>query len=370
MKVVMYSRNNSPAVPAVVLSSLTAVEELKSDGKPALNLLILDEDKLQSGSAIDLNKAFNLIHTVRHASHPDVVSGQENESYSETHLDLSAIETSDSEQASTRHQLAGLEDEERIAVVCHEANRAYCATLGDLSQPEWQDAPGWAQDSAMSGVIFHLDALRKGEHKTPEESHRAWLAQKEAEGWTYGPVKNPETKEHPCFLPYGMLPIEAKIKDYIFSSIVKAFYEAWYGLVSSNPDSVQYLKNENALLQDKLDIYTRCAIQEPYGRAGESIPCCQAMFDYAADLQKKIDTLEAGTAPETPNPTTDQSESPSSEATPVPASTPSSEVSEVSADPQTSADATTCSEPATEAGTSPETSQPPAEEKATEPQPQ
>ena len=28
-----------------------------------------------------------------------------------------------------------------IAMICHEANRAYCAANGDESQPSWNEAP-------------------------------------------------------------------------------------------------------------------------------------------------------------------------------------------------------------------------------------
>ena len=44
-----------------------------------------------------------------------------------------------------------------IAEVCHEANRAYCRTLGDFSQPAWVDAPEWQRNSAINGVNFHVD---------------------------------------------------------------------------------------------------------------------------------------------------------------------------------------------------------------------
>jgi len=43
-----------------------------------------------------------------------------------------------------------------IAIVCYEANRAYCKSLGDHSQPHWSDAPKWQQDSAIKGVEFCL----------------------------------------------------------------------------------------------------------------------------------------------------------------------------------------------------------------------
>jgi hypothetical protein len=38
----------------------------------------------------------------------------------------------------------------------------------------------------------------------------------------YGEVKNTETKEHPCFMPYDHLPVEQKSKDYLFKQIVNS----------------------------------------------------------------------------------------------------------------------------------------------------
>lgn len=113
-----------------------------------------------------------------------------------------------------------------IAKVCHEANRTYCLTLGDKSQQSWDDAPAWQRDSARNGVNFHLAALLQGKEPTPSASHDSWLEEKRGDGWRYGPTKNPDTKEHPCFVPYEELPVEQRLKDYIFSAIVKAFYVA------------------------------------------------------------------------------------------------------------------------------------------------
>lgn len=103
-----------------------------------------------------------------------------------------------------------------IARVAHEINRAYCASLGDASQPAWEDAPEWQKASALAGVDMHL----ANPDATPEQSHESWLAQKSAEGWKYGPVKDAEKKEHPCFLPYADLPAEQKAKDYLFRGVV------------------------------------------------------------------------------------------------------------------------------------------------------
>ena len=118
----------------------------------------------------------------------------------------------------------------QVAPICHEANRAYCAALGDTSQPTWEEAPHWQRESAVKGVEFHLASLRADKEPTPSASHDSWLDQKRSEGWQYGPIKNPELKLHPCFLPYEGLPIEQQAKDYIFAGIVTACYRA--GVVS------------------------------------------------------------------------------------------------------------------------------------------
>ena len=108
---------------------------------------------------------------------------------------------------------------EQIATICHEANRSYCETLGDHSQLVWGDAPDWQKDSARNGVKFHLEHPDAG----ASASHENWLSQKFDEGWSYGPIKDPEKKEHPCCVPYEELPEEQRAKDYLFRSVVHAF---------------------------------------------------------------------------------------------------------------------------------------------------
>lgn len=107
---------------------------------------------------------------------------------------------------------------ELIAKVCHEANRAYCKALGDGSQLPWDEAPEWQRKSAVLGVEF----IRDNPDAKPSASHESWLAEKERDGWKYGPEKDPELKEHPCFVPYDELPTEQKAKDYIFGGVARA----------------------------------------------------------------------------------------------------------------------------------------------------
>lgn len=104
-----------------------------------------------------------------------------------------------------------------IGRVCHEVNRAYCQALGDDSQPTWEDAPTWQRESARMGVDLHMSG-----NFGPEASHISWMNQKLAEGWAYGPVKNPDLKQHPCLVPFDQLPREQQAKDYLFRAVVHA----------------------------------------------------------------------------------------------------------------------------------------------------
>lgn len=110
---------------------------------------------------------------------------------------------------------------EATARAAHEANRAWCLAYGDDSQLPWDEAPEWQRTSAMHGVRGVLAG------NGPEQSHESWLEEKLRTGWKYGPVKDPEKKEHPCFVPYAELPPEQKAKDQVFVGVVRAFVAAW-----------------------------------------------------------------------------------------------------------------------------------------------
>ncbi len=111
-------------------------------------------------------------------------------------------------------------DTVQIAGACHKANRLYCESIGDFTQPLWAYAPIWQRESAIAGVENCLNA----DNWSPEQSHESWLAQKEADGWIYGEAKDPERKEHPCMVPYDQLPAEQKVKDIIFVTIARTLF--------------------------------------------------------------------------------------------------------------------------------------------------
>jgi RyR domain len=136
-----------------------------------------------------------------------------------------------------RRHLIGWVD--ACARAAHEVNRAYCLALGDTSQPAWDDAPEWQKSSARNGVASALNG------HTPEQSHEGWCAEKRFSGWTYGPVKDPEKKQHPCLVPYAELPLNQRAKDLLFVQTVRAMATALH--VVSGGKTTQQLALEHAL---------------------------------------------------------------------------------------------------------------------------
>lgn len=107
---------------------------------------------------------------------------------------------------------------EDIARVCHEANRAVQIVSGDPVVSEtWERTPREIQESVVKGVEAALAGV------SSRTLHEAWVKDKEAAGWVYGPEKSMLHKTHPCMVDYDHLPEEHKIKDDVFNNIVRAF---------------------------------------------------------------------------------------------------------------------------------------------------
>lgn len=106
----------------------------------------------------------------------------------------------------------------RIAMVCHQANKAWCEMHEDYSQKDWDKAEDWQRQSAITGVLFRIGNPEAGH----DAQHNAWLEDKKKDGWVYGEVKDTVAKTHPCIVPFEELPEIQKKKDALFCSIVDA----------------------------------------------------------------------------------------------------------------------------------------------------
>ena len=107
---------------------------------------------------------------------------------------------------------------ESIAKLCHEANREFCASIGDASQKPWEEAPQWQKDS----VIVGIQTLLRYPDFNAEDLHQAWVDHKAESGWVFGPRKDETAKTHPCMIAYGELPVAQKSKDLLFIAMVRA----------------------------------------------------------------------------------------------------------------------------------------------------
>ena len=156
----------------------------------------------------------------------------------------------------------------QIARVAHEVNRAYCQALSDNSQPTWEDAPQWQRDSALLGVKLHTENPNAG----AQASHESWMSQKLAEGWEYGPTKDPEAKRHPCIVPFDALPAEQQAKDHLFRGVVHAVSSTFQG----------------ALTHESLNLLTFCVLvlRNGFTVTGES--ACASPENFDAEIGRKI----------------------------------------------------------------------------------
>ena len=108
---------------------------------------------------------------------------------------------------------------EMIARTAHEAVRSLAQSFGDNSHLSWEASPDWVRESAINGAALHI----LNPDLTAEATHEAWLKAKQEEGWSCGPTKDADRKEHPCMVPYAELTREHRLKDHLFKATVDAF---------------------------------------------------------------------------------------------------------------------------------------------------
>lgn len=109
---------------------------------------------------------------------------------------------------------------EAAARAAYEANRAYCVALKHPTQPPWEQA----SEEDQASYAKRIRGVLAG--NGPQQSHESWLVEKAAAGWKFGPVKDVEKKEHPCFRPYAELPPEQQYKDFLFIAVARAMLTA------------------------------------------------------------------------------------------------------------------------------------------------
>ncbi|WP_300613928.1 RyR domain-containing protein [Trebonia sp.] len=113
--------------------------------------------------------------------------------------------------------------DEEIARVIHAANAELQRIQGDPAPSlPWDSETGEIRQGAIDNVAYARDGV------TTATLHEAWLRDKAAHGWTYGPEKDSRAKTHPCMVPYGELPAEQRDKSRLFVAIVRALTHDMY----------------------------------------------------------------------------------------------------------------------------------------------
>ncbi len=110
---------------------------------------------------------------------------------------------------------------EALAKILHEANRAYCESIGDDTQLLWEATRDNIRASTIDNVLY----VMKNPDVAPSAIHYNWVILKAADGWVFGEIKDAVRKTHPCMVAYSDLPEEQRAKDDLFQGIVLALMD-------------------------------------------------------------------------------------------------------------------------------------------------
>ena len=104
----------------------------------------------------------------------------------------------------------------KIAQVMHEAVRAWQKANGQPAAPPWPRAPRWMRDASKEAVLWRIN----NPEAPASAQHDQWLAQKKADGWTFGRKKSGSKKTHPMMIAYNDLPEVERRKDAMVGALV------------------------------------------------------------------------------------------------------------------------------------------------------
>ena len=102
-----------------------------------------------------------------------------------------------------------------------------------------------------SDVELSKELLDLGE-AIAENAHDIWAVDRQAEGWTYGPIRDEKTKETPCMVPYSKLPENEKDYELIANKIQELIENKELYFKSINNFGKYVPNNENYKIQIKL----------------------------------------------------------------------------------------------------------------------
>lgn len=105
--------------------------------------------------------------------------------------------------------------DEEIARIAHEVIRALQDAYGQEVSPPWEEH----DEEFRKAAADHISRLR-AEGADARQAHEKWAAMRIAEGWTYGPVKDPVAKTSPWLVDFEEIPAYERAKDYVFQYLI------------------------------------------------------------------------------------------------------------------------------------------------------
>ena len=86
-------------------------------------------------------------------------------------------------------------------------SKNYLVTIKSKNMENYVPKPIDTSDVELSKELLDLGEA------IAENAHDIWAVDRQAEGWTYGPIRDEKTKETPCMVPYSKLPENEKDYD-------------------------------------------------------------------------------------------------------------------------------------------------------------
>jgi hypothetical protein len=114
---------------------------------------------------------------------------------------------------------------EEICIIAHKALNAY----EGLDSP-WEYEPDlYKAEMLQKAAYFISTAANPNGYEECSKMHDVNLEVKLKTGWKYGESYSDEEKTDPYLLPYRVIPMEEKTKDFMLRSIVLALLQVWKG---------------------------------------------------------------------------------------------------------------------------------------------
>jgi hypothetical protein len=131
-----------------------------------------------------------------------------------------------------------------IARLTHVVNNSLKQANGEDLMPEWDFLGDEDQNANMASVV----AILNGDVTTADQEHNRWAAQKRADGWTYGMVRNNAEKIHPMLVPFEELDPIQQAKDLVRFAIVREMVRQYAAKTARfpRPEEVQVVAKPSA----------------------------------------------------------------------------------------------------------------------------